>query len=207
MGDNRSDEVHKIITILVIHFNHHSCVNQCYYNFFSIFLLELSNFIFLLQRVCVQLSKNGCVYIEFNKCCLNFSVDFQEEILEIVEESSRFLSIFKTDKNIPTMTVCMNKIMLHKHLEERCCTYSCNHLIQRTRVLHVVSNRKSVYKSLDQDWLFCSSFHYLWEIYRRIESEIFTKCVHILCLNSKIYLLGQSSLHWFRSYRNLKSAW
>ena len=167
--------------------------------------LELGDLLLLDERVGVELAEDWRVDVEFDEGGLDFAVYFKEEVLHIVEESFGLFTVFEVDKDVASVAISMDKVVLHKHLKEGSSPNSCDHLIQRTRMFNIISHRESINKSLNQHRLFRPALHHLREIHSRVKSKILAKSIHILSLNPEIYLLSQCPLHRIRPHRNLES--
>ena len=111
--------------------------------------LELGDLLLLDERVGVELAEDWRVDVEFDEGGLDFTVDFEEEVLHVVEESLGLFAVFEVDKDVASVAISMDKVVLHKHLKEGSSPNSCDHLIQRTRMFNIISHRESINKSLN----------------------------------------------------------
>ena len=101
------------------------------------------------------------------------------------------------------MTVSVNEVVLHEHLEESAGSKSGNHRIELMSIALEIGDRHSFDKTFNEDGITGLLFESLGEVDLLVFHEMFVEGGKIVFLNVEIYLVNESLLKGVLSYWNL----
>lgn len=128
---------------------------------------------------------------------------FADVLLDLAEEAEGLLRDFHQD--VASMTVSMNKVILHEHLEESGGAQPSNHCVQWMSILLEVSDGHSLDEGLDEDRI---SGHFLESLGKTdllVAYKVLVENVKVILLNVEVDLVDESLLQRVLTYWNFVS--
>ncbi len=121
--------------------------------------------------------------------------------LNLTEKCSRLLS--HLHQNVTTVTIRVNEIVLHQHLEKGTSSQTSNHRVQRMTVALKMSHRHALHETLDQNSITSVFLKSTRETDPLITVEMIVESLKIVLLNVEVYLVHQCLLQRTLTHRNL----
>ena len=89
------------------------------------------------------------------------------------------------------MTICVNKVVLHKHFKECCCTKSRDQSIKRMLICFKISDRNTLHEAFNQNRVSGFLIKSVRKFYIFVTLEVLVKDVEVIFFNIKINLINK----------------